>query len=372
MVTHGSLFSGIGGFDAGFDRADIHTSWQCEIDPKATLILERHWPDTVRYRDIAEMDGSKAEPVDMITFGSPCQDLSVAGKRAGLDGGRSGLFFEANRVAAEMLEATGGTHPRFLVWENVVGALSSNSGRDFAAVLDALADVGALDIGWRVLDAQWFGVAQRRRRVFVVADLAGRRAGAVLDLAQGSEGGPAPSREAGTAVATLTANGVGGGGGPDDNAAQAGHLIPSLTDPSTDPSRLDDQATGQLVVFHARQDPITSDDVTPTLDTYGTSLAVLTNQRGEARAADVHSSLTATRSTTQYAGVLGPIGNHNADAAGARIRRLTVEECERLQGFPDGWTEPAGADTHRYRCLGNAVCVNVAAWLGRNIAEAMG
>lgn len=336
MVTHGSLFSGIGGFDLGLERHGIETMWQCELDPKATAVLEHHWPDTTRYSDVTDMHGGQVEPVDVITFGSPCQDLSVAGQRAGLDGTRSGLVYEALRIASEMKEATGGAHPQLLVWENVPGALSSNAGRDFAAVLDALADVGAVDIGWRVLDAQWFGVAQRRRRVFVVADLGGRRAGQVLALTQGCEGGAAPSRQAGPPVAALTANGVGAGGGPDDNAAQAGHLI-------AEPQ---------------------SEGVTPALDTDGTSLAVAVaaNQRGEVRTADVHPSLSASRSAKQFAGILEP---------DLRVRRLMVTECERLQGFPGGWTAPAGADTHRYRTLGNAVCVPVAAWLGRNIAAAL-
>lgn len=309
MVTHGSLFSGIGGFDLGLERHGIETMWQCELDPKATAVLEHHWPDTTRYSDVTDMHGGQVEPVDVITFGSPCQDLSVAGQRAGLDGTRSGLVYEALRIASEMKEATGGAHPQLLVWENVPGALSSNAGRDFAAVLDALADVGAVDIGWRVLDAQWFGVAQRRRRVFVVADLGGRRAGQVLTLAQGSAWSPRPRRQEGSRVAALTANGVGAGGGPDDNAAQAGHLIPDVPDVS-----------GTIAARSGMQEKF-NDQLIP--------------------------------------------------ESGTRVRRLTPVECERLQGFPDGWTEPAGADTHRYRTLGNAVCVPVAAWAGHNIVATL-
>src|SRR5690606_1758225 len=116
----------------------------------------------------------------VITFGSPCQDLSVAGKRAGLDGERSSMFFEALRVFREMREATNGGSPALVVWENVPGAFSSNGGRDFAYVLAGLAELGAVDIAWRVLDAQYFGVAQRRRRVFVIADFGGERAAEIL------------------------------------------------------------------------------------------------------------------------------------------------------------------------------------------------
>lgn len=268
-ITHGSLFSGIGGFDLGFERAGMHSVWQCEIKPEARAVLATHWPAVQRFEDVTTCDPTA---VDVISFGSPCQDLSLAGRRAGIEGGRSRLFFAALRV----IEAL---RPRLCVWENVRGALSSNQGRDFGVVLDSLADIGAVDIGWRVLDAQWFGVAQRRSRVFVVADFGGRGASEILSLAQGCAGGPRPSREAGEVCGALLASSVGAGGGPDDNAAQAGHLIPST------------------------------------------------------------------------------VG----------VRQLMPVERERLQGFPDEWTVPAGSDAARNRCLGNAVAVPVAQWIGARI-----
>jgi len=391
-ITHGSLFTGIGGFDLGFEQAGIETRWQCEIEPKRRKVLAHHWSDIPRYQDVTRLDGATLDPVDVITFGSPCQDLSVAGTRTGLDGTKSSLFYEAVRVIREMRHATTGTSPRLAVWENVCGAFSSNAGRDFGAVLDALADIGAVDICWRVLDAQWFGVAQRRRRVFVVADLGGERAGEVLAVAQGLQGGPRPCREAGQVASALTSSGVGAGGGPDDNAAQAQHLVPCLTDPT----RLDDQASGHLVAqtfayhvqgsphtqivdqpelartlttyplaVHARQDPISSADVTPPLDTDGTSLAVAFNlaqlthpeNRSNPRPGDPAPTLVA--------------GGSAAVAEATTVRRLTPTECERLQGFPDGWTVAAGADNGRYAALGDAVCANVAAWIGRNIITAL-
>ena len=162
-LTHGELFAGISGFGQGFARVGIKTVWHVEIDDKCRVILGHHYPDTLLLDDVKECGKHNLPPVDVISFGTPCQDLSVAGKRKGLKGERSGLFFEGIRIVDEL-------QPAFAVWENVPGAFSSNSGRDFASVLAAFRECGARDIAWRVLDAQYFGVAQRRRRVFVVAD----------------------------------------------------------------------------------------------------------------------------------------------------------------------------------------------------------
>lgn len=204
-----SLFAGVGGFDVGLEAA----GWQCvaqvEWDERCQQVLRRRWPDVPRWGDVATVRGDQLPHAEVVTFGSPCQDLSVAGKRAGfVEGGRSNLFHEAVRIIKEMRDATDGAVPRFAIWENVVGALSSNQGDDFAAVLDSLADIGAVDIGWRVLDARWFGVAQRRRRVFVVADFAGRCAGAIhaepesvcWDLAPCPPPRPAVASAAGSSV----------------------------------------------------------------------------------------------------------------------------------------------------------------------------
>lgn len=166
--TYGSLFSGVGGMDLGFDT-HMDCVFQVEWDKHAQSILRRHWPDVPKWNDVQEVNGAELPPCDVLTFGSPCQDLSVAGKRAGLDGGRSSMFYEAIRIIREMRDATNAVYPRIAVWENVPGALSSNGGQDFGVVLDELAQCGAVEIEWRVLDAQHFGVPQRRRRVFVIA-----------------------------------------------------------------------------------------------------------------------------------------------------------------------------------------------------------
>ena len=182
----GSLFAGVGGFDLGFQRAGFTTAWAVEIDQQAQAVLRLRFPEAELHDDVCMVGSKNLGPVDIVTFGSPCQDMSLAGKRAGLAGARSGLFYESTRIIRELRAAYGA--PRFAVWENVPGAFSSNNGEDFACVLQEMVDVGATDVAWRVLDSRWHGVAQRRRRVFLVADFGGERAGEILSLAEGVRG----------------------------------------------------------------------------------------------------------------------------------------------------------------------------------------
>jgi DNA (cytosine-5)-methyltransferase 1 len=168
-LTFGSLFAGVGGFDMGFEQAGWDCKFQVEWDKNCQQILNKHWPDVPKWLDVSDVNGAEIPPVDCIIFGSPCQDLSVAGKRAGLEGERSGLFHEAVRIIKEMRDATNGTFPRWTVWENVAGALSSNNGRDFGTVINEMAKAGAHLQEYALLDAQHFGIPQRRRRVFLVS-----------------------------------------------------------------------------------------------------------------------------------------------------------------------------------------------------------
>jgi len=168
-MKFGSLFAGVGGFDLGLEAAGWTCAWQVEWDKHCQQVLGYHWPDVPKWWDVSDVNGTELPPVDVITFGSPCQDLSVAGKRAGLEGNRSGLFFEATRIIKEMRDATGNTFPRLVIWENVPGAFSSSSGDDFEAVLQEMGNLGSCHVEWHCLDAQFFGVPQRRRRVFVIA-----------------------------------------------------------------------------------------------------------------------------------------------------------------------------------------------------------
>lgn len=210
-LTLGSLFDGSGGFPLGGLISGITPVWASEIEPFPIRVTTKRLPFMKHYGDISQMDGGKIEPVDIITFGSPCTDMSIAGRRAGLEGQQSVLFYQAIRIIKEMRCSTNGKYPRYIVWENVPGAFSSNSGEDFKAVLEAVIGVAEPETqvpmpeknrwpyadcymgdGWsvayRVLDAQFWGVPQRRKRIYLVADFAGRRAFDILFKSEGLSG----------------------------------------------------------------------------------------------------------------------------------------------------------------------------------------
>jgi DNA (cytosine-5)-methyltransferase 1 len=334
VVKYGSVFSGIEGIGLGLDRAGMTCAWHCEIDDSANKVLDRHFDGEGRYYDVKEL-GHGATSVDVLTGGFPCQDVSVAGKRAGLAGERSGLFFEFMRVAGEIT-------PTWVLIENVPGLLSSNAGADMGAVVVTLADLG---YGWayRVLDAQYFGVAQRRRRVFIVGCLGDpARAAKVLFEPESCGGDSAPSRPTGDRVAGTLAACAGSGGlsGIGQSASSATSRIVE-TAIETGYGRWDESDTALTLrardfkgpgtlAFHQTQNPISEEELSPALGATSRGMAV---------------------------------------RQGMAVRRLTPKECERLQGFPDGWTAEL-ADGARYRTLGNAVCVPVAEWIGRRIMEA--
>ena len=216
MLTHGSLFSGVGGFDLGFEAAGYDCKFQVEWDKHCQQVLAHRWPDVPRWGDVSEVNGADLPPADVITYGFPCQDLSVAGKRAGLDGDRSNLFFQAVRIITEMREATNGMAPTFAVAENVVGLLNADGGSAMARCLDALAEAGAVAIEWCVLDAQWFGVPQRRRRVFVAACFdsatAGRCRDPLFPVGESCARNPSESNETRQEVTSTLAGGSGSRG----------------------------------------------------------------------------------------------------------------------------------------------------------------
>ena len=242
-LTLGSLFDGSGGFPLGGLISGITPVWASEIEPFPIRVTTKRLPFMKHYGDVSQMDGGKIEPVDIITFGSPCTDMSVAGRRAGLEGQQSVLFYQAIRIIKEMRCATNGKYPRYIVWENVPGAFSSNGGEDFKAVLEAVIGVAEPETqvpmpeksrwpyadcymgdGWsvayRVLDAQFWGVPQRRKRIYLVADFAGGRAFDILFKSEGLSGYSAESfrswqRTAGstadcTGTASLCLNDQGG------------------------------------------------------------------------------------------------------------------------------------------------------------------
>ena len=240
-LTLGSLFDGSGGFPLAGLLCGITPVWASEIEPFPIRVTTKRLPFMKHYGDVSQMHGGEVEPVDIITFGSPCQDMSVAGKRVGLDGSRSNLFYEAVRIVKEMRCATNGQYPRWLCWENVPGAFSSNGGDDFKTVLKAICKIkdeklsvpeykkwesageilgDCFSVAWRVLDAQFWGVPQRRKRIFLVADLAGESAGQILFESEGLSGytpqgfhswqGTAGGAEAGADTAGICLNDQGG------------------------------------------------------------------------------------------------------------------------------------------------------------------
>lgn len=207
-MTIGSLFAGIGGFDLGFEQAGLgQVIWQVENDEACRRVLDRHWPAIYRPFDVRECGKHNLAPVDIICGGFPCQDLSVAGKRGGLLGDRSGLFYEMTRIADEI-------EPMFVVWENVFGLLCSDAGRDMFRVVREFHRIG-YNGAWRVLNAQYIGVAQCRRRCFGVfsrGDIGAERCAEVLSLQEGMRGHPAPRRKAGKGFAADVAPRLTGSG----------------------------------------------------------------------------------------------------------------------------------------------------------------
>ena len=233
-LTLGSLFDGSGGFPLGGLLAGITPVWSSEIEPFPVRVTTKRFPHMKHYGDISVLNGAELPPVDIITFGSPCQDMSVAGKRSGLDGSRSSLFYEAIRIIKEMRGATDGKYPRYIVWENVPGAFSSNKGEDFRAVLEEVCKVkdaevsvpfpgkwenagrimgNGYSVAWRQFDAQFWGVPQRRKRIYLVADFAGGSAGKILFESEGLSGYSAEGFRSWQTAAGASAEGSGETGG---------------------------------------------------------------------------------------------------------------------------------------------------------------
>lgn len=412
-MTLGSLFAGIGGFDLGFEREGFKCIWQVERDPHCRKLLDARFPAAAIEDDVCTFHPAYYDCPDVLTFGFPCQDLSVAGQRNGLEGQRSGLFYEATRIIARFV-------PRglqFAVAENVPGIFSSNDGRDFARVIGTLGQCGALDIAWATLDSQWFGLAQRRKRVFIVADFRGQRAGEILSLAESLCWHPAPSRETRERIAPTIEGRAGRSG--ENNFATSGGLACSLrvqpnashradsdtyvthalrsegADASEDgtgrgtplvpdvawalqerDSKGSDSSTkdGHLIpiAFSSKDSGADAGHLAPTLracphdkshQNGGAPPAIAFTERTRADGRNFE-----TQEEMAYALTNPGSGGrtHSRSIIANGVRRLTPIECERLQGFPDNWT--AGfSDSTRYRMLGNAVSVPVAQWIARQI-----
>jgi DNA (cytosine-5)-methyltransferase 1 len=386
-MRFGSLFTGIGGLDLGFERTGMECAWQVEIDSACRRVLHRHWPHVERFNDVREVGAAQLPPVDLLCGGFPCQDLSVAGGRAGLNGPRSRLFYEFARIIHEL-------KPAWAVIENVPGLLSSRSGRDMGAVLGTLAELG-YGFAYRVLDAQYFGVAQRRRRVFIVGRLGdGVRAAQVLLEPQGVLGHPSPGGETRPDLAIASSAGALQGGG---------RLTPMVSRCLTAHHGRNDGCETLLPTYRIATRPHGTQEaerweateVANTLNPWNllrdppphVVTCVTGDRTHPLRAEGADASEDGSGRGTPIIGVLidgydgRPSPEDDGDSTEPRaarrgadgplllantVRRLTPRECERLQGFPDDWTagEP---DARRYRQLGNAVCVPVAAWIGNRL-----
>jgi DNA (cytosine-5)-methyltransferase 1 len=337
IKTYGSLFAGVGGIDLGLDGAGLTCNFQVEIDKNCQQTLSYHWPNVPKFGDIKEVSGYDLPFVDIITFGSPCQDLSVAGKRAGLDGERSGLFYEAIRIIKEMREKSNGQYPKWSIWENVTGALSSNGGADFGQVLYEMDEAGACFSEWAVLDAQYFGVPQRRRRVYLLSvfdsAVASRCSNKILPVKESSSGNPKKSikkeQEATTEIASCLRSGGEGG-------------IPSSRGENLVVEELNNINSFRMLSMT----DYVEDDKSSTL-----------------KSRDYKSATDLIIENKPI--LLEPITN---------VRRLTPLECERLMGWPDDHTlnradGKTNSDSTRYKMCGNGVASPVIKWIINQIKE---
>ncbi len=369
-ISYGSLFSGIGGFDLGFDKAGMRCAWQVEKDQKARDVLKNHWPDILKYEDVKNVGTRNLEPVDLICGGFPCQDVSVAGRRAGLAGERSGLWFEFVRIIDEL-------KPEWVVIENVAGLLSSNGGRDMGTIVGGLEKLGYW-WAYRVLDAQYFGVPQRRRRVFIVGCLTRGCPQEVLFERESSPWDTPPSRETGSKIAdTITSCPYA------DNEAQHRNLIAFAPEAGGNTGlNINSDLSGTLqenqvmaVAFGGNNTsgPVsvaTSCNAHSGRYDFESETFVCGFDSGQAQyTGDISAPLRVNGAVSPG---VNPGKPDNSCVAGDKVgpRRLTPIECERLQGFPDDWTAMQWqSDSCRYRQLGNAVAVSVAEWLGKQIIK---
>jgi len=349
-MKFGSVCSGIEAASAAWKPLGWEGSWFAEIEPFPCSLLAQHYPTVPNLGDITEESfierARAAGPIDVLIGGTPCQSFSIAGLRGGLGDVRGNLALRFMQLVDELC-------PTFVVWENVPGVLSSNDGRDFGSILGSLVECG---YGWayRVLDAQYFGVAQRRRRVFVVGSLGNNWAAAVeiLSIRESLQGHPAPSRETGEGLTGPLEQGPEGSGGP----------IPSQ-------GANNGGGEGALFGFYSsvgtqEMNGIREGGPMPPLKASAVAAAAgfLPDQGSKAEGMGYEKEVSPTLRQSKTPGV----------EQNMAVRRLTPRECERLQGFPDDYTQvhhrgkPA-SDGPRYRALGNSMAVPVVQWIGRGI-----
>ncbi|GIO17574.1 hypothetical protein J18TS1_06740 [Oceanobacillus oncorhynchi subsp. incaldanensis] len=351
LLTLGSLFDGIGVFPLAASFYGVKPVWASEVEKAPIAITKRHFPNMLHLGDITKIDGGEIPPVHIITFGSPCQDLSNIGKREGLAGSKSNLFYQALRIIEEMRCATNGVYPVIAVWENVMGAFSSNNRMDFKAVLESFtgskipmptsggwANAGMVrgnnvDVCWRLLDARYWGkptLAQRRRRIFLVADFRGNRAKEILFKARDLQSFPA-------SCGKNRLSSAGSCGIPVKETRRNIPIIRPFQERRMRSAAKEKNETGFIGSFGKTDDP------------FPTMLAGSVN--------------------------LFSFWYEGKEKEGF-IRQLTPLECERLMGLPEGWTafgeqEKAISDYARYKALGNSIAVPCAEYIMAGVAESL-
>lgn len=355
-ITFGSLFAGIGGFDLGFERAGLQGLWQVEKDRNCRKVLETHFKKSKRHEDVRDIGWNELGSPDVICGGFPCQDLSVAGRREGLAGKSSGLWWHFHRIIGEC-------QPRLVVIENVPGLYSSQKGRDFGLVIHSLVELG-YRAAWRVLDSQYDRVAQRRRRVFIIASFGTGRCAEILFEPESVRWDTAPGRTSREEATEISGNSSESRDRADDLGQSdefiAGTVTSKWAKGTGGPSGNECQNLVAFPSFLSGTQHAASENISPNLQsTNPTSIAFQQriSRNGRGFMGEKCNALQAESGTGDSAPCV---------ALQKVVRRLTPVECERLQGFPDGWT--AGqSDSVRYRQLGNAVTVNVAEWIGGRI-----
>jgi len=374
-MRYGSVCSGVEAASLAWEPLGWQPQWFSEIEAFPSAVLQHHWPDVPNLGDMtSEHFRNNTTTVDVLVGGTPCQSFSVAGLRGGLDDERGNLALEFCRIVDRLT-------PRWVVWENVPGVLSSNGGRDFGSIVGAMAEIG-YNLAWRVLDAQHFGVPQRRRRVFLVGHLGAdeRGASAALLESQSLQGHLAPSREKGQNVAPAVTS------GPPfsrtiNERVEADAIVPVMQQhysrmvafgeyvddgtSSTVKTRDYKDAT-DLICVNARQTPVTMNDK---------SLSLCAKDRGHAIGFIPKNSEKARSIVEQEEMSPTLDSSGNAVATQMQVRRLTPCECERLQGMPDDYTRipwrgksaEECPDTPRYKATGNSMAVPVMRWIGERI-----
>jgi DNA (cytosine-5)-methyltransferase 1 len=416
VLTIGSLFDGISGFPLAVERAGGEAVWSAEIDPQCRNVAARHFPNMKSFDDVRKVqDATGIIRPSIVTAGWPCQGNSVAGKRAGMADPRSGLWGEVVRVLGEF-------RPQWFLGENVPGILSVNGGRDFGAVLRDLAELG-YGFAYRILDAQWFGVPQRRRRVFIVGCLGNWRSAAeILFEREGLPWDSPPSRQTRARVADCLTAGVSAGSGVNRlgrRREDETNIVAACLNSGGNNGGFRSEPGEHLVAFAQNQRDEIRDlngvagaiaaepgmkqqtYVAHTLRSEGHDASedgtgrgvplvaatlmekdgrgvhtdmvnfvpqVLRDERGwcnDGRVSDKAWPLHAAKGQSEQQSVIVRSG----------VRRLTPRECERLQGYPDDWTRYGAdgkeiSDSARYRMLGNSIAVPCVQWIARRIIEA--